>query len=106
MDLRGLHKPPGFSPEAMSSHCQTCSPAGSAGQKQDLIQHWTTGISRAQKSLKLLRKQHERPSAEEVATAVSKAQETGAALETCASMHELGFAFDFVQSEMLSLIHI
>lgn len=54
-----------------------------------------TGICRAQETLKQLRRQHECPPTEDVATAVSKAQETAAALETCASMHDLGFAFYF-----------
>lgn len=67
------------------------------GLKEQLIDHWRAGVSVAQRTLAQLREQHECPSAEEIAMAVSKAQETASALNACASMHEFGFSFDFMR---------
>lgn len=96
VDLRRLQRPAALSSDDVHARGLPSSPA----QKQDLIQHWRTGISRAQETLVQLREQHESPSTEAIAAAVSKAQDTAAALDTCASMHDFGFAFDFVQSEI------
>jgi hypothetical protein len=94
VDIRALQRPAALSLGSVDSRGLPSSPAV---EKQDLIEHWRTGVSRAQEMLVRLREQHEHPSSEEISDAVSKAQEAAAALHACASIHDFGFGFDCVQ---------